>query len=170
MLLTILLDHMGFIHLKNQFLLRSTDTLYWWDEMDKNNIIVFFLGKLNNQCASTSAATPAAASKKQKKKSADTVSNKKQNVTNDHQKEMVEHVAGLRKSIASVAASGIQGQINNYRKDIFNLQEKKFMTNGITQEYINLIDNRINEIKKSIQTLEENLESLEETQPKTLTY
>jgi hypothetical protein len=160
---------MGFIHLKNQFLLRSTDTLYWWDEMDKNNIIVFFLGKLNNQCASTSAATPAAASKKQKK-SADTVSNKKQNVTNDHQKEMVEHVAGLRKSIASVAASGIQGQINNYRKDIFNLQEKKFMTNGITQEYINLIDNRINEIKKSIQTLEENLESLEETQPKTLTY
>jgi hypothetical protein len=53
--------------------------------------------------------------------------------------------------------SGIQGQINNYRKDIFSLQEKKFSTPGITQQYIELIDSSIDEIHKSIIALERTL-------------
>jgi hypothetical protein len=82
---------------------------------------------------------------------------------------LVDHVAGLQKSVALVAVSGIEGQINNYRKDIFSLQEKKFATPGITQQYIELIDSCIDEVNKNIQALEENLESLE-AEPRTLTY
>eukprot|EP00956_Cyclotella_meneghiniana_P017337 scaffold28153_cov22-Cyclotella_meneghiniana.AAC.2 len=145
--------------------LMNTDTLYWWDEMDKHHLVVMFLGKLNQQCSSSAAVTPSATSWKNK---SSTASNKKQK-TDELQQTMADHVAGLNKSVATLTSSGIQGQINNYKQEVFKLQEKKFTTPNITQDYVALIDTRINDINGSINDPEEKLESLA-SQPGTLKY
>ena len=109
--------------------------------------------------------TPSATSWKNK---SNTTSNKKQK-TDELQQTMADHVAGLNKSVATLTSSGIQGQINNYKQEIFQLQEKKFTTANITQDYVALIDSRINDINGSINDLEEKLESLA-SHPRALSY
>ena len=133
--------------------------------MDKHHLVVLFLGKLNKQCSLSAAETPSATSRKNRNT---TTSNKKQK-TDEVQQEMARHVAGLNKSVATLTSSGIEGQINNYKQEIFKLQEKQFTTNNISSEYVDLIKTRINDINRSIQDLEEKLESLG-SQPRTLTY
>ena len=133
--------------------------------MDKHHLVEMFLGKLNQQCSSSAAVTPSATSWKNK---SNTTSNKKQK-TDELQQTMADHVAGLNKSVATLTSSGIQGQINNYKQEIFQLQEKKCTTANITQDYVALIDSRINDINGSINDLEEKLESLA-SQPRALSY
>ncbi len=86
--------------------------------MDKNNLVILFLGKLNKQCSSSVHETPTAASRKNKEL---TESSKKQK-GDPLQLQLVDHIAVLQKLVALVALLGIQGQIINYRKDIFSLQ------------------------------------------------
>ena len=100
--------------------------------MDKYHLVVMFLGKLNQQCSSSAAVTPSATSWKNK---SSTASNKKQK-TDELQQTMTDHVAGLNKSVATLTSSGIQGQINNYKQEIFKLQEKRYTTANITQDYV----------------------------------
>ena len=136
--------------------------------MDKHNLVVLFLGKLNKQCSSSSEETPSAISRKNKSPLAGTIA-KKHHKSDPIQQQLVDNVAGLHKSVASVASSSIRGQINNYQQELFKMQEKKFTTPGITQDYIDLIDTRINEIKHSISALQENLEGVD-SQPRVLNY
>ena len=109
--------------------------------MDKHHLVVMFLGKLNKQCSSSAAVTPSATSWKDKRA---TAPNKKYK-TDELQQAMADHVAVPNKSVTTLTSSGIEGQINNYKQEIIKLQEKKFTTTNITQDYVALIDTMINE-------------------------
>lgn len=137
--------------------------------MDSANIINFYLAKLNDKTGSSSNKTPNAASRKNQSSSTSNKKQKQQEVVNPVQQELVDNVAGLRKSVEAVAHSGLTAQIESYKKEIFDLEKEKFMNLSMTPAYEAFIIARVEDIKKTIKTIEDQISSLG-PQPKSLTY
>jgi glutamate racemase len=78
-------------------------------------------------------------------------------------------VKNVGNSLATIAATDIQSQIDRYKDQIANLEEKKIVTESASEALIELWDKRIEEKRNSIKALEDKLHSLE-SRPKALNY
>jgi hypothetical protein len=149
----------------------SVDLLYWWAMLDEIDLLHFFMGKLSEDLSSSSNKTPNETSRKNKDSSGSTTAaNKKHKQESDALKQqMVDEVKNVGNSLATIAATDIQSQIDRYKDQIANLEEKKIVTESASEALIELWDKRIEEKRNSIKALEDKLHSLE-SRPKALNY
>jgi hypothetical protein len=143
------------------------DLLYWWEEMDKNNLIYFFMGKLNDKIAASCDRTPAATSRKNKSSASDSDSNKRSKES-VHQ-EMVANVAGLNKSMQVISESSIRMEKQAYERDLLNLELALVeLDPAVDEARHKLLSARVDNLKKDIKERELQLEAFKT--PRQLTY
>jgi hypothetical protein len=148
------------------------DLLYWWEEMDKNNLIYFFMGKLNDKIAASCDRTPTAMSRKNKSSASDSDSNKKSKASglkeSVHQ-EMVANVAGLNKSMQVISESSICMEKQAYERDLLNLELALVeLDPEVDEARHKLLSARVDNLKKEIKERELQLEAFKT--PRQLTY
>jgi hypothetical protein len=139
--------------------------------MDQIELLHFFMGKLSEDLASSSNKTPNAISRKNNDSSGSTVpSHKKYKQESEALKQqMIDQVKDVGNSVAAMATTDIQSQIDRYKDQIAELEEKKLINDSAGPALIELWDTRIEEKRKDVKTLEDKLLSLE-SRPKSLQY
>ena len=137
--------------------------------MDQIELLHFFMGKLSEDLASSSNKTPNAISRKNNDSSGSTVpSHKKYKQESEALKQqMIDQVKDVGNSVAAMATTDIQSQIDRYKDQIAELEEKKLINDSAGPALIELWDTRIEEKRKDVKTLEDKLLSLE-SRPKSL--
>jgi hypothetical protein len=144
----------------------SVDLLYWWAMMDEIDLLHFFMGKLSEDLSSSSNITPLEVSRKNKDGSGSTTAAKKKHKQKAHalKQQMVDEVMNVGNSLAMIAATDIQSQIDQYKDQIANLEEKKIVSESASVAVIELWDKHIEEKRNNIKNLEEKLHSFESDQ------
>ena len=153
------------------------DLLYWWNEMDKLNLIYFIMGKLDDHNSASSAKTPAATSRKRNagitdtdngKKSQSQKSKRSNEATLVLQRQMVENVARMGRSVDVLATADIARQIENLEEKKLD-HELKLMEVTPAGKRHELLSRRIGQMEENINKLKTMQDDIE-IEPKQLDY